>query len=151
LKWKYSSAMEFIESERGNRKLNIKLQKNCGRQLSRGLLSCSQVWHIIHICQTYCLTDRKEISTALHIYNYLTIFIWFIISRRDLFVRYILYITILVLFIFLFTGKSNLMDAISFVLGEKTSNLRVKRLSVSNMVITKVNHCCCLQTRHFEN
>ena len=26
-------------------------------------------------------------------------------------------------------GKSNLMDAISFVLGEKTSNLRVKRLS----------------------
>lgn len=28
-------------------------------------------------------------------------------------------------------GKSNLMDAISFVLGEKTSNLRVKRLSVS--------------------
>ena len=27
-------------------------------------------------------------------------------------------------------GKSNLMDAISFVLGEKTSNLRVKKLSV---------------------
>lgn len=27
------------------------------------------------------------------------------------------------------TGKSNLMDAISFVLGEKTSNLRVKKLS----------------------
>lgn len=54
-------------------------------------------------------------------------------------------------FYFLFTGKSNLMDAISFVLGEKTSNLRVKRLSVSNMVITKVNHCCSLQTHHFEN
>ena len=31
----------------------------------------------------------------------------------------------------LFTGKSNLMDAISFVLGEKTQNLRVRRLSVS--------------------
>ncbi len=30
-------------------------------------------------------------------------------------------------------GKSNLMDAISFVLGEKTSNLRVKRLSVSDV------------------
>lgn len=30
-----------------------------------------------------------------------------------------------------FSGKSNLMDAISFVLGEKTSNLRVKRMSVS--------------------
>ena len=30
----------------------------------------------------------------------------------------------------LFSGKSNLMDAISFVLGEKTGNLRVKRLSV---------------------
>ena len=31
--------------------------------------------------------------------------------------------------LFDFAGKSNLMDAISFVLGEKTSNLRVKRLS----------------------
>ena len=30
---------------------------------------------------------------------------------------------------FCLAGKSNLMDAISFVLGEKTSNLRVKRLS----------------------
>ncbi len=29
---------------------------------------------------------------------------------------------------FLFLGKSNLMDAISFVLAEKTSNLRVKTL-----------------------
>ena len=28
-------------------------------------------------------------------------------------------------------GKSNLMDAISFVLGEKTSNLRVKSLKVN--------------------
>ena len=28
------------------------------------------------------------------------------------------------------TGKSNLMDAISFVLGESTKNLRVKRLNV---------------------
>ena len=27
------------------------------------------------------------------------------------------------------TGKSNLMDAISFVLGEKTSSLRVRKLS----------------------
>ena len=27
-------------------------------------------------------------------------------------------------------GKSNLMDAISFVLGESTKNLRVKRLNV---------------------
>ena len=33
--------------------------------------------------------------------------------------------------ILLIVGKSNLMDAISFVLGEKTSNLRVKKLSVS--------------------
>ena len=33
-----------------------------------------------------------------------------------------------------FAGKSNSMDAISFVLGEKTSNLRVKRLSVSNEI-----------------
>lgn len=33
--------------------------------------------------------------------------------------------------LFFFSGKSNLMDAISFVLGEKTSNLRVKRMSVS--------------------
>lgn len=32
---------------------------------------------------------------------------------------------------YIIVGKSNLMDAISFVLGEKTSNLRVKRLSVS--------------------
>ena len=32
--------MEFIESERGNQKLNIKLKKNCGGQLSGGLLSC---------------------------------------------------------------------------------------------------------------
>ena len=28
-----------------------------------------------------------------------------------------------------FVGKSNFMDAISFVMGEKTSSLRVKRLS----------------------
>lgn len=28
-----------------------------------------------------------------------------------------------------FSGKSNFMDAISFVMGEKTSSLRVKRLS----------------------
>ena len=89
-------------------------------------------------------------STNTYI-NYVTIFIWFIISRSDLFVRYILYITILVLFIFLFTGKSNLMDAISFVLGEKTSNLRVKRLSVSNTVMPAVNHCYCLQTHYFKN
>ena len=41
MKWKYSSAMEFIESERGNQKLNIKQKKNCGGQLSGGLLSCS--------------------------------------------------------------------------------------------------------------
>jgi structural maintenance of chromosome 1 len=27
------------------------------------------------------------------------------------------------------TGKSNFMDAVSFVMGEKTSSLRVKRLS----------------------
>ena len=33
---------------------------------------------------------------------------------------------------FVIAGKSNLMDAISFVLGEKTTNLRVKKLSVSN-------------------
>ena len=31
-------------------------------------------------------------------------------------------------------GKSNLMDAISFVLGEKTSNLRVKQLKVGSFV-----------------
>ena len=36
--------------------------------------------------------------------------------------------------VILFTGKSNLMDAISFVLGEKTQNLRVRRLSVSIML-----------------
>ena len=29
------------------------------------------------------------------------------------------------------TGKSNLMDAISFVLGEKTQHLRVRNLKVS--------------------
>lgn len=29
-----------------------------------------------------------------------------------------------------FSGKSNLMDAICFVLGEKTSSLRVKKISV---------------------
>ena len=29
------------------------------------------------------------------------------------------------------SGKSNLMDAICFVLGEKTSNLRVKKLPVN--------------------
>ena len=28
--------MEFIESEKGNQKLNIKLKKNCGGQLSQG-------------------------------------------------------------------------------------------------------------------
>ena len=33
--------MEFIESERGNQKLNIKQKKICGGQLSGGLLSCS--------------------------------------------------------------------------------------------------------------
>ena len=32
---------------------------------------------------------------------------------------------------FSFLGKSNLMDAISFVLGEKGHNLRVRRLGVS--------------------
>lgn len=32
---------------------------------------------------------------------------------------------------FVCSGKSNLMDAISFVLGEKTSNLRSKRLPVT--------------------
>ena len=31
--------MEFIESERGNQKLNIKQKKICGGQLSGGLLS----------------------------------------------------------------------------------------------------------------
>jgi len=30
-----------------------------------------------------------------------------------------------------FIGKSNLMDAVSFVLGEKTANLRVRSLKVS--------------------
>lgn len=30
---------------------------------------------------------------------------------------------------FFYSGKSNFMDAISFVMGEKTSSLRVKRLS----------------------
>ena len=35
--------MEFIESERGNQKLNIKLKKNCGGQLSRGLLTGGQL------------------------------------------------------------------------------------------------------------
>lgn len=35
---------------------------------------------------------------------------------------------IMVYFVVLHPGKSNLMDAISFVLGEKTSNLRVKTL-----------------------
>ena len=39
--------MEFIDSERGNQKLKIKLKKMCGGQLSggklpRGLLSCSR-------------------------------------------------------------------------------------------------------------
>ncbi len=29
-----------------------------------------------------------------------------------------------------YTGKSNLMDAISFVLGERTQNLRVRSLKV---------------------
>ena len=36
------------------------------------------------------------------------------------------------------------MDAISFVLGEKTSNLRVKRLSVSNDLLeSTVDFCLC--------
>ena len=38
--------MEFIQSERGNQKLNIKLKKNCGGQLSGGLLSCSHSEHM---------------------------------------------------------------------------------------------------------
>ena len=51
--------MEFIESERGNQKLNIKPKKNCGGQLSKGgycprgqlsggLLSCSHIKHAKH-------------------------------------------------------------------------------------------------------
>ena len=32
---------------------------------------------------------------------------------------------------YFFLGKSNLMDAISFVLGEKTQHLRVRNLKVS--------------------
>ena len=48
----YSSAMEFIESERGNQKLNIKLKNICGGQLSGGqlsggLLSCSHILLIV--------------------------------------------------------------------------------------------------------
>lgn len=49
-----------------------------------------------------------------------------------------LYASFLLIFMTSFydlAGKSNLMDAISFVLGEKTSNLRVKRMSVSNTII----------------
>jgi hypothetical protein len=44
--------MEFIESERGNQKLNIKLKNICGGQLSGGLLSggllsCSHILLIV--------------------------------------------------------------------------------------------------------
>ena len=41
------------------------------------------------------------------------------------------------------TGKSNLMDAISFVLGESTKNLRVKKLSVRK--INRFLFCMCNQ------
>jgi len=45
-----------------------------------------------------------------------------------------------VMFAFLYVaGKSNLMDAISFVLGEKTSNLRVKKLSVCSNIINSLH------------
>ena len=47
----------------------------------------------------------------------------------------IIYVSICVSFIIigldLFSGKSNLMDAVSFVLGERITNLRCKRLGVS--------------------
>jgi hypothetical protein len=38
--------MEFIESERGNQKLNIKLKTICGGQLSGRILSCSRSAHV---------------------------------------------------------------------------------------------------------
>ena len=46
---------------------------------------------------------------------------------------------------FFITGKSNLMDAISFVLGERTQNLRVRTLRVSrrnfNFVVLRYLNC----------
>jgi len=34
-----------------------------------------------------------------------------------------------------FAGKSNLMDAVSFVLGDKTTNMRSRSLSVSTLIL----------------
>lgn len=42
---------------------------------------------------------------------------------------------ILIACMLLFLGKSNLMDAISFVLGEKATSLRVKKLSVMRFLL----------------
>lgn len=36
---------------------------------------------------------------------------------------------------FCFAGKSNLMDAICFVLGEKATSMRVRKLTVSYLTI----------------
>lgn len=38
----------------------------------------------------------------------------------------------------IFSGKSNLMDAISFVLGENTRHLRVRRLNVGVLLVTQI-------------
>ena len=40
-----------------------------------------------------------------------------------------------------YPGKSNLMDAVSFVLGEKTSNLRVRSLKVRKFSCKKYLEC----------
>ena len=71
-------------------------------------------WHLPHWC--FFAWQGSQILLVFYRYSYLMI-----------------YCTIVVFWVtiyFFFPGKSNLMDAISFVLGEKTSNLRVRRLNV---------------------
>jgi hypothetical protein len=66
--------MEFIESERGNQKLNIKLKKNCGGQLSGGLLSCSRL--MVQYCDVsfhYFTADNKNTTPVVTKYKILTI------------------------------------------------------------------------------
>ena len=60
--------MEFIESERGNQKLNIKLKKNCGGQLSQGAIVLLP-WIMYYKYRVWCLCCKLSPQVLVFIQN----------------------------------------------------------------------------------